>query len=74
MFCKFCGEENPEDAVYCKNCGEKLEEKVLKAEVIEKPTHTKKETKKSDDGKSDWISCCLCLIPVFIIFAIISIL
>ena len=35
MFCKNCGEENPENAVYCRNCGTKLIEEVKKTEVIE---------------------------------------
>jgi ribosomal protein L40E len=36
MFCRKCGEENPDNAVFCRNCGERLkEEEVKKAEVIE---------------------------------------
>ena len=35
MFCRKCGEENPDNAVFCRNCGERLkEEEVKKAEVI----------------------------------------
>ena len=26
MFCRYCGEENPENAVFCKNCGKELNE------------------------------------------------
>ena len=32
MFCKNCGEENPENAVYCRNCGTKLIEEVKKTD------------------------------------------
>ena len=24
MFCKYCGEQNPDNAVFCKKCGGKL--------------------------------------------------
>ena len=37
MYCRYCGENNLEEAVFCKNCGKKLKEDVKKVEVV---THT----------------------------------
>ena len=34
MYCKNCGEENPDEAVFCKNCGTRLKEEVKKTERI----------------------------------------
>lgn len=74
MFCRKCGEENPDNAVFCRNCGERLiEEKVKKAEVIENTVHTHEQrtsTETSPKKDNDWVSCCLCIVVVFIIFAI----
>ncbi len=77
MFCRKCGEENPNNAVYCRNCGEKLIEEVKKAEVIEAPKSNQQQTSssttnKTSEGGSDTLTCCLCLIGIFIIFAIIG--
>ena len=85
MFCRYCGEENLEEAVYCKNCGKKLKEDVKTAEIIETPVvnqnnnnqqnntqSTTTTSSSSNTGDSDWLSCCLCLIGIFIIFAIIG--
>ena len=76
MFCKKCGEENPDNAVYCRNCGEKLiEEEVKKAEVIDdsRPYTTTanipNNNKKNDPSS---LECCLCIIGIFIIFAILG--
>lgn len=85
MLCRNCGEENPENAVFCRNCGAKLkEEEVKKAEVIEAPARqnnnnyqktTQTTTTSSSDNKgSDWTSCCICLVAIFIVFAIIGLL
>ena len=79
MFCRYCGEENPEEAIYCRNCGKKLEEEVIRTEVIETPKNNNQNTSQStttssssNKGNSDWVSCCLCLIGIFIVFAIIG--
>lgn len=79
MFCKFCGEENPDNAVYCRNCGKKLIEYVKKTEVIEETktysnnqsTSTTTTSSNDDNGLLD---CCLCIIGIFLIFAIIGLL
>ena len=78
MFCRKCGEENPEDAVFCRNCGEKLKEDVKKAEVIgssandyrRTDTHQTTTTTSSSSDDNDWLKCCLCLVAIFIVFAI----
>lgn len=80
MFCYNCGEDNPDEAKFCKNCGAELrkEEVIQKVEIVEAPeyqenTHKQTTTTSSNNkGDSDWISCCLCLIGIFIVFAIIG--
>lgn len=85
MYCYKCGEDNPDEAKYCKNCGTllKKEETAKKVEVIEAPItnqstdnnyhkSTTNTSSKSSDGSSNWIGCCLCLIGIFIIFAIMG--
>jgi uncharacterized membrane protein YvbJ len=78
MYCRKCGEKNPENAVFCRNCGERLVEEVKKTEVVEAPTYKKESTQNtqttttSSDSNSDWLGCCLCLVGIFIIFAIIG--
>ena len=82
MFCRKCGEENPDNAVFCRNCGERLkEEEVKKTVVIEAPTteshqertQTTTQTGTSSGDSSAWIGCCcLGLIVVFIISALFS--
>jgi uncharacterized membrane protein YvbJ len=81
MFCKKCGEENPDNAVYCRNCGTKLVEEVKKTTVIETEDYNQNtqntqttSTNNSSDNSSDWTSCCICLVAVFIVFAILGIL
>lgn len=81
MYCYNCGETNPDEATYCKNCGAllKKEETVKKVEVMEAPKSNNNQSsqttvKSSDKDSSDLIGCCLCLIAVFIIFAIIGLL
>ena len=77
MYCRYCGENNPEEAVFCKNCGKKLKEDVKKVEVVERPKENQNNNQKStttthnsSNDNSDWIGCCMCLIAIFIIFAI----
>jgi uncharacterized membrane protein YvbJ len=76
VFCKNCGEENPDGAVFCRNCGEKLKEDVKKGEIIESPTYQKENEQKTTDSSSSsasdygWIGCCcLGIIIVFVIAA-----
>ena len=81
MFCYNCGEENPDEAKYCKNCGAllKKEETVKKVEIVEAPRQqqntyqqTTSSTSSSNNDGNSWISCCLCIVGIFIIFAIIG--
>ena len=85
MYCNNCGTYNPEGAKFCKNCGHELNKK---AEYVEKPiqssevkrptvenTNQYQQPPTSDNnnsGSSSWLSCCVCLIGLFIIFAIFS--
>lgn len=75
MYCRYCGENNPEEAVFCKNCGKKLKEEPEKI-IIEKPVQNTSQSTStstsSSNNDSDWIGCCLCLIGIFIIFAILG--
>lgn len=81
MFCYKCGEENPDEAKFCKNCGAllKKEETVKKVEIVEAPRQqqntyqqTTSSTSSSNNDSNSWISCCLCIVGIFIIFAIIG--
>ncbi|MBQ6349897.1 MAG: zinc-ribbon domain-containing protein [Methanobrevibacter sp.] len=81
MFCYKCGEENPDEAKFCKNCGAllKKEETVKKVEIVEAPRQqqntyqqTTSSTSSSNNDGNSWISCCLCIVGIFIIFAIIG--
>ena len=81
MFCYNCGEENPDEAKFCKNCGAvlKKEETVKKVEIVEAPRQqqntyqqTTSSTSSSNNDGNSWISCCLCIVGIFIIFAIIG--
>ncbi len=80
MFCRHCGEENLENAVYCKNCGTKLiKEEVKQAEIITDSTNNQQKTSSTtstttSSNSSSWIGCCLCLIGVFIVFSILGLL
>ena len=46
-----------------------------KAEVIEKTVHTREQgtsTETSSGKGNDWTSCCICIVAVFIVFAILG--
>ena len=78
MFCYNCGEENPDEAKYCKNCGAPLrkEEVVKKVEIVEAPGYQQNNsqqqttTTSNNKGGNDWLACCFCIIVIFIVFAI----
>jgi uncharacterized membrane protein YvbJ len=86
MFCYKCGEDNPDEAKFCRNCGAPLkeEEPAKKVEVIENPTNyqqnnyqsrqqtTTTTTSSKSDGNSWIICCCLGIIVIFIISALFS--
>lgn len=75
MFCRHCGEENLDDAVYCKNCGTKLKVDVKKPVIIENENNQQTTTSSSSNSdNSNWIGCCLCLIGIFILFSILGLL
>lgn len=74
MFCYKCGEENPDEAKFCKNCGAllKKEETVKKVEIVEAPRQqqntyqqTTSSTSSSNNDGNSWISCCLCIVGIF---------
>ena len=76
MYCKNCGEENPNEAVFCKNCGTRLKEEVKKAQVIDQPQTYEKPNNTASKDSSDsnplgWIACCC--IGIFIIFLLSAI-
>ncbi len=60
MFCRFCGEENPENAVYCRNCGTKLKEDFDPQDVNEHTTNNQSSSTTSSltDDSTSWIGCC----------------
>ncbi len=85
MYCYKCGEDNPDEAKFCRNCGAPLkrEEEVKKVEVIDSPNYNQNQqqrttttTTSTSSGNSDssaWIGCCcLGLIVVFILSALFS--
>ena len=56
------------------NIFEKEEEKVHTPTVVSDANYRKSTTNtKSNGGSSDWVSCCICLVVIFIVFALISI-
>ena len=84
MYCYKCGEDNPDEAKFCRNCGAPLnrDEEVKKVEVIDSPNYNQNQqqqrttttTTSTSSGSSDsstWIGCCcLGLIVVFILSAL----
>jgi len=76
MYCNKCGEKNPEEAVYCRNCGAELRQEVKKTEIIENiPNQNYNQQPNTENkGNDDWKCCCGCLILIFVIFAIATLI
>lgn len=77
MYCRKCGEDNPDNAVFCRNCGERLVEEVKKAEVITDTGANHQETRSttttsSSNSNNDLMSCCICVVVIFIVFGILG--
>ena len=78
MYCYKCGEDNPDEAKFCKNCGAALkeEEKPIKAEVIETTGSTHQKTAPASSSSSNdntWIACCcIGLLAIFVLSALFS--
>ena len=77
MYCRHCGENNLDEAVYCKNCGKKLKEEPKKVEVVERPHQNQDYDQKSTttttsaDDSAGWVGCCcLGLIIIFLFSAL----
>ena len=77
MYCRHCGENNLDEAVYCKNCGKKLKEEPKKVEVVERPHQNQDYNQKSTttttsaDDSAGWVGCCcLGLIIIFLFSAL----
>lgn len=78
MYCNKCGALNPDEAKFCRNCGYELksEEKEEPKKVVVENEHTYQQstnntqTSSSKSDSSDWIGCCVCLIGIFILFAL----
>lgn len=66
MFCPECGAEIPDDSKHCKECGANLTEKESK----ETPAQKNKEKMKFN--KKWLVGCCIGLIVIFLIFAVIG--
>ncbi len=75
MFCPECGSENPPESKFCRHCGINFEKKEAKKVTVEPDnTHQQRQspppnTKKDDDDKWCW-GCCICMVFLFIIFAL----
>ena len=77
MYCNKCGEKNPEEAVYCRNCGAELRQEVKKTEIIESipnQNYDQQPPKSENKGNDDWKCCCGCLVLIFVIFAIATLI
>ena len=73
MFCRECGAENPEGSKFCKNCGINFEKEKPKVKVEPTPIQQEKynnTTNNTEKNKGSIWGCCICLIFIFIIFAI----
>ena len=76
MYCNKCGEKNPEEAVYCRKCGAELRQEVKKTEIIENiPNQNYNQQPNTENkGNDDWKCCCGCLVLIFVIFAIATLM
>ena len=85
MYCYKCGEDNPDEAKFCKNCGAELkkEQEAKKVEVMEAPNYQKNNqqrtttttttTSSDSSDNTTWIACCcIGLIAIFILSALFS--
>lgn len=84
MKCPNCDTLNPDNAKFCKTCGINLQEShIFEENIAEEKTHTPtvesnanyqqtNTNSGNNSGSSDWLMCCVCLIAIFIVFAIIS--
>ena len=84
MRCPNCETENPDNAKFCKTCGINLQETNTFVENEEVNTYTPTvennanyqqnntttSTNTQNKGDSDWWICCICLVGIFIVFAI----
>ena len=49
LYCKFCGEKNDDDAVYCEGCGKKINsEKKKQIEIISEMKNSKNRNHNND--------------------------
>ncbi len=79
MKCPNCDTFNEENAKFCKTCGINLQDAPTFEESSEE-THTptvennvsyqQNTTNNNSGGSSDWWMCCVCLVAIFIVFAI----
>ena len=80
MKCPNCNTINPDNAQFCRNCGMNLNQTdIPEEEIVHVPTvetdddYQKANTDSGNDGRlSDWTSCCICLVIIFIAIAIFS--
>ena len=86
MKCPNCDTVNEDNAKFCKTCGINLQvdhtfEENNEKEKIHTPTvennvnyqqSSNNTNTNNNGGSSDWWICCICLVAIFIVFAIFS--
>ena len=88
IICPECGEENPQESKFCRKCGinlvyeepepEKKESTAKKVTVedsngpIRTTVNTNSSSTNTQKNDSKWWACCICIIFLFIIFAILG--